>query len=373
MAEVNTPAPSGGEGTAAPETSILDRADPYQEAAPPKPPRKARARAEKPAEPPPEEETELPASADAEAPGELPRALGDEAWDEPEEPEAAAEEESSEEGEEPDPEPEPEEDRPIRADAKVRLRDGTTTTVGDLKRNHEERTAYEARLQSEYQRLAEPVVAEHQRVAQRSQVLDQEYQQVVAAARANIPPPPDPRLKQTDEWAYSQAWIAHRDGVEAYRGWEGRYQQFQAQQQAEQQRQVQSIIADEREKLFSVMPDLRDEKRRAAFHQEAARDLAALGFTAEELGNVVDHRHVRLIDYALKGLRYEQGQAKRSEVVRQKTAGAPPVQRPTHPTARPSQPARAASAVQDLKKIARDPNTSARARHRAEVDILSRF
>jgi len=81
----------------------------------------------------------------------------------------------------------------------------------------------------------------------------------------------------------------------------------QAQQQEQQKRQGE-LLAAERQKLVERIPDFADPEKGKALSGELSQFLTAKGFTADEIGNVVDHRVVAL---AVNAMRLEQADAAR--------------------------------------------------------------
>lgn len=81
----------------------------------------------------------------------------------------------------------------------------------------------------------------------------------------------------------------------------------QAQQQEQQKRQGE-MLASERLKLVERIPDFADPEKGKALSGELSQFLHAKGFTADEIGNVVDHRVVAL---AVNAMRSEQADAAR--------------------------------------------------------------
>lgn len=108
------------------------------------------------------------------------------------------------------------------------------------------------------------------------------------------------RLKQEDELTYYEERDkdrAYRDRLEAIR----QEQQRVAQElTTHQQQQLQTQAKAEFEKLLEVVPEWKDESARASEVKQINAYGQQLGFTAEELGNIVDHRAIRVLRDAAK-------------------------------------------------------------------------
>ena len=145
--------------------------------------------------------------------------------------------------------------------------------------------------------------------------------------------------QQTEDWASyhqkQQAWqqlVKQRDSIKAQKEQATREQQ-EAQQRAYQERlqREQQFVAQERDKLFERIPEWKDEAKRTAEITEIARGgRDYYGLTEQEIGQIVDHRHLLLLRDAVK---HRQRQAAAKTKVQQATTPkkAPKLQAPTAP------------------------------------------
>lgn len=126
------------------------------------------------------------------------------------------------------------------------------------------------------------------------------------------------------------------------------YQQVEQQRQGTQQQtqaQMQERLAEERQALARVLPEWSDPAV-AAKEQQAIRDWGTqAGFSKEELGQVVDHRHVVLLR---KAMLYDQLQSSKPEVTK-KVRRAPKLTKPGQTQQKDS----AAASRQKLKAAVR--------------------
>jgi len=182
-------------------------------------------------------------------------------------------------------------------------------------------------LESDY-RVKTSKLAEEARSAQaqyaQAQAMQQQYAQVLQHHHAQLaqmmPQPPDPSLIQSDPVAFLQQ-------QQAYQSWQGNMQRVQQeqyaltqQQQAQQQAMQAGMLARESEALAKAIPEIADAAKGAALKSGIANYLQKVGFTPEEVGAAVDHRHIVV---AHKAMLYDQLMAKQGEASK-KLAAIPP-------------------------------------------------
>jgi len=139
-------------------------------------------------------------------------------------------------------------------------------------------------------------------------------QAVAEALHKMLPPPPDPQLAQVDPAAYTQAQ-AQYDA--AKRQVDELLNVFAQAGQMAQQAYGQAQEADvEREAavLLQKMPDLKDSAKMAEFLKAAESAAEKVGFSADELEGVTDHRLYLLAYWAAKGMESQ----KRAKQAKQK-------------------------------------------------------
>lgn len=89
------------------------------------------------------------------------------------------------------------------------------------------------------------------------------------------------------------------------------YQQHQAQQQQFQQQSLQSKVSDEAVKMIGSIPQWSDPQVREREAGELRNYLMGHGFSEEEIGGIVDHRHVVQLR---KAMLYDQLQGKQAKL-----------------------------------------------------------
>lgn len=222
-----------------------------------------------------------------------------------------------------DEEPESDQGRFVASNGKVRLPDGSVSTVADLiqgnlrDRDYRQKTmeASEVRKTSEAQSTA---------LRQREQQLNQQSEYVAGLIRSIIPQPPDPNLARTDPGGYveakanHEAWMAHLNALDGQRN------QFTQAQQAEQQQNLQTRAQSEWNVLLEKVPALKDDAKAKAFGADLVKFGSDYGFSPQELqGLAFDHRQAIVMR---KAIAWDKLQASKGNV-QKKVEGRPPVQR----------------------------------------------
>lgn len=235
---------------------------------------------------------------------------GDAASDVPEEepaeeaePAAGEAEEPDAEASEPEPETEPEPEY-AHGNLKVRLRDGTETTVGDLKKGREKVQELERQVAETEARVRKEIEPHLTQAQQKQKVLDELLPLAVEAVQSQLPPEPDSDLWDSDPIEAIQQQRRH-DAAKA------RFQQLrqvQETQAAEQKKATdeafQAYGKQQYEKLLSFNPELKDPVKGDAFAQEFHGVVKAWGFAPDEVNPhgldarlihnaVLDHRDAK--------------------------------------------------------------------------------
>jgi hypothetical protein len=187
--------------------------------------------------------------------------------------------------------------------AKVKLEDGTTITIAELKRNN----LYHAGFTQKTQALAkdkEVFDQERRQVTEYAQSLDQYAQNLKAFAERKFPKDPGPYSGPADDFVGYQEW---QKSVEDYREYAQLWHATAAHLKAEEDRKaresnLQTIErqAREVEALLKAMPVFRDPVKGPQARQAIASGLAKhYGFTDEEMAGITDHRFFLVIRDAL--------------------------------------------------------------------------
>jgi hypothetical protein len=258
---------------------------------------------------------------------------GDEPTDE-----TASEDASPAEEAEPKPE-EPEDEPYAHGNTKTRLRDGTVTTVAELKKLADEAREYRARI-PQLSAAQQQLQAKAAQLAQQEQLFQTALPQAVHLLQQQIPPAPDPALMQSDPIAHYEQEYARNQKLAQLRNLQAAAAARTQQQQLAQQAQLTERLKAESSKLAEKIPDLATPAKRQEVYDSVVKTASNYGFEPGEVNNVYDHRLLHMVhDLSAKAAAYDKllaTQAKQRETVQKKVAGAPPVAPVQTPGRRPS-------------------------------------
>lgn len=220
----------------------------------------------------------------------------------------------------------------IHPDTQIRLRDGTVRRFGDIKRDWADLQEL-PRQRQEFETLRASYSQQAAQVAQRAQFFQQVLPLVEHFMQANAPKAPEPPVNDpSDPIGNAERWAAYNDAAQKYQAQLGQMQQlarardqYIAQQRHEAATQHQEHLRQHQQKLIEVMPELRDDTKRAQFASEMrkfGRDV--YGFSEQEIDGIGDYRLVPLIRDAIA---YRKLQATKPKVA-EKVRDAAPVQKP---------------------------------------------
>lgn len=195
-------------------------------------------------------------------------------------------------------------------DAKVKLDDGTTISVADLKRNN--------LFQKDYSKKTEELSAQRRATDERdrqltelSNALSAQRNAMDALLKRHVPKPPSPDLLNTDPMGYMQAQADYQQRAAEYNQW---YQSVQAQDHMLQQRQMaenQQRAEQGVQAFVDAIPALKAPGKLEAWAQETAKiAMEAYGIEPAILRQVSDHRFLLALNDAI---RYRKALAKRDQ------------------------------------------------------------
>lgn len=212
----------------------------------------------------------------------------------------------------------------------------------------------EARLgwlrQSDYTKKAQQLAEDRKAIeAQKQQLLNEQtqYQQVLETLKQQIsgPEPDWATLEQTEDP------VTVLQMKEAYREQQSRVEKIAAEQERianEQQSALAALrketIHKETEALLDKVPEWRDETVASNERKSIREFMNALGFSDQEAENVLDHRVVLALRYAVKGYQME---TQKKPLARKKAAKA-------KPSLKPGSSSKPATKEQRLKRQAKD-------------------
>lgn len=206
--------------------------------------------------------------------------------------------------------------------AKVKLEDGSTITIAELKRNN--------LFQRDYTKKTTELAAEREQVAQTRSQVDQYVQQLN-------------QFREFGEWLVQSvgiqdpgpytgapddpvAYLQHRQRKDQYDAIANGFAQFQAAQQShtsvssqEAERQAQERIRGEIQQLQTKLPALRDPAKNKMFWDRLQKGAAEYyGIPADLVQTIGDHRMALVLHDAIEGRRLRQAAPKVKEQVQGK-------------------------------------------------------
>lgn len=154
-------------------------------------------------------------------------------------------------------------------------------------------------------------------------------------------------LRESDPAEYAARMEDRRQKIEHFQRMGQQREALAAQEQALQQEQLQERLNVEDKLLLDALPEWKDESKRREGSQRVSSYLADLGFAAEEINNVVDHR---LITLAEKARQFDELK-KQAPVVKKKVIKTPKLQKPTAPSKADSKTTAAVKRVKQTGKV----------------------
>lgn len=225
---------------------------------------------------------------------------------------------------EPDASPEFAEGRFAADDAKVKLEDGTTISIAELKRNNLFQRDYSKKTE-EVAREREAVKTKETELSQVNEQLAKERDYALFAIEHFAPPEPTrPALAASQD---PMAWLQYQEDMGKYQvavqAWQALHQGRQAETertQKEQKAKHDAYITTERDALFNAIPVLKDDTKRTAWFEETWKDAGSFyGFTPDELNGITDHRVIKALKDAT---RYQKAKTK-APVIQQQVQAKP--------------------------------------------------
>lgn len=227
-----------------------------------------------------------------------------------------------------DAEPESDQGRFVASNGKVKLPDGTVSTVSELLQGHLRDRDYRQKTMelSEHRKAFE---TQSQTVKQRETQLQQQAEYVTGLLKAIIPAAPDPQMADPnspnyDPLRYQAAEVAHRQWAAHIDYLHRQKQQAEQASQAETKAQRDKRANEEWAAATEKLTFLKDQKRLDAFVADVKKYGTQYGYSDKEIAEAgMDHRQLVILD---KAMRWDKLQASKAGV-QKKVEGRPPVQR----------------------------------------------
>jgi hypothetical protein len=210
----------------------------------------------------------------------------------------------------------------------IKLPDGQSISLGELKANGMFQSTFTRKTEELKQHKAQLDQEHEQRVAQATEEIRKQREYILSIAGKMLPQKPvRPELSASED---PFAWTEYAEQKEIYEARIAELNQLaeqenkEAEKTAEQQReQYQQRLAEEAQKLFEVVPRLKDEKKREAFKADLTSIAGDLyGIPIEEINQIGDHRYMRVLHDAIAYQKLVQ----KSKTVPEKVAAKPKLQ-----------------------------------------------
>lgn len=263
-----------------------------------------------PAEEEPVEETESPEASDE------PEVNEADLEDDTEEVASASDEEDGEEQDESDDtEDEAGQSAPELFSVKV---DGEEVQVSleDLKRGYSGQQYVQKGMQEAAAKRKEAEEVYSALLAERQQLANL-YQQIQGGQIAQAPTPPSKDLFDRDPIGYMEEKMKYDEAKAKHDQQQAQFAQLSKQQTEAQQRARQAYLQQEMEQLKTVIPELGDpEKANQVKEKLITGGREIYGYTPEEIGQIVDHRAIRVLKDALAYREIMSGKQKAEQKVK---------------------------------------------------------
>lgn len=221
-------------------------------------------------------------------------------------------------------EPETESGRYVAHNGRVKLPDGTESTVADLIQGNLRDGDYRQKTMAASE-ATKAAAAQSQAVKQREAQLAEQAQYVTSLIKSIVPEsPPDPAMLTTDPMGY-MSQKANYDQWQNHLAYLNQQSQQSAEQAKTEAAQRDRETANlEWDALLGAMPVLKDEAKLKRFASDVQTYGAKVGFKPEELARIgLDHRQAVVLDGYIKWTKLQANKAK----VNAKVEGRPPVQK----------------------------------------------
>ena len=213
---------------------------------------------------------------------------------------------------------EDEEGRFVGQNGRVKLPDGSTTTVAELMRGNLRMSDYTRKTQ-ETGALSQELQARLADYAQQEQIVSLTIDLLSQA----LPPEPDPAMLQPgeghDPMGYTSQKLLWEHASKQLQGLMQAKQDMAKQQQAVQGALLKRYALEQKDKLLGYHPELRERPKLEAYNNDLLKTLSHYGKGAEDLAQVYDADIIRMVEDLGK---YRKIMAAR-KAARRKSQGAP--------------------------------------------------
>lgn len=136
---------------------------------------------------------------------------------------------------------------------------------------------------------------------QERQNIAQMYQQMQSGGIQQAPQPPSRELFDVDPIGYMDAKLKYDDDLAAYNGQMQQFSAISQQQSQAQEAAMQAYLQQEMETLKKQIPEFSDSKKASVVREKMLSiGSEVYGYQPEEIGQIMDHRAIRVLHDAMK-------------------------------------------------------------------------
>ena len=155
----------------------------------------------------------------------------------------------------------------------------------------------------DYTRAKQELSQKEQQYGQFAEQMRADYGKRIAELYAEIGPEPQvdwQKLRDEDPHAYLMQREQSREREAKREKLRSEFQRTQSEQMESQRRSLAQYVSEQSQKLFEKVPEWRDDAKRISEGKDINDYLVWRGFTAEEIGQLYDHRHVLIARDAMR-------------------------------------------------------------------------
>lgn len=199
--------------------------------------------------------------------------------------------------------------------------DGTekVVTLDELKRGYSGQQYVQKGMQ-EAAALRKETEAAYTALISERQQLAQVYQAMQSGAITAPPQPPSRALFDSDPIGYMEAKLSYDENMQKYQQHQAQVQQVFQQQSAAEKAAQEAYLQQELDTLKKVVPDFADPDKAVKAKDLLLTGGQKLGYSAEEIGAVMDHRALNTL---MKAIKYDEIMAGKAKADKKATSAKP--------------------------------------------------
>src|SRR5580765_2825976 len=222
---------------------------------------------------------------------------------------------------------------------------------------------------ADFQRKQQAFAQQQTGFTQHQQQAAEMLQNAVKLVEAYMPRKPDPKLAETDPFAYQSQRANYEAALEKLEATRQNERNFREQARQQNHYRYQQYIANQANATLQKLPELKDPVKFAKWSEELKSYATAKGYTPQDLVRVRDYRLIDILNDGIKLRRLEAANESLKTKLKAQQA-----ERPTPPPVQQPQRRRSSATVQSenmraaLTRLRNNPSSS-----QAAEDVLSRF